>query len=249
MAILRPVTELSERVEFFPIQDRPLHELLGGNKSEIRFSLDSHQCLNGILKVRTSLSLGVGAFKTAHFGRLTLTPMAVSGLGQTAQEEVAVKRPYFKSKGGKVMRYVINDELRKVLVEANVMYWATSLLNFAQAFINRAIAASPTPPPFQVPQFRFVRSAVAITHDVVQGVTVSGATTMRAAYLLEELISMETDEEFVKYVHNGDATPLPDIEEVSAYELARFLCFIQHIQYQKTDGKVYISDFQGVWLC
>jgi hypothetical protein len=180
-------------------------------------------------------------------GLLTLTPTATSGLGQNAREDVAVKRPYYrKNNGGKIMCYTINDELRKVLVEANVMYWATSLLNFAQGFINRSLAASPIPPPFKVPQFRFVQSAVAITHDVVQGVSVSGATTMRAAYLLEELISIKANEGFVKYVHNGNATPLPDIiDDPFEYELARFLCFIQHIQYQKTDGKVYISDFQG----
>jgi hypothetical protein len=169
--------------------------------------------------------------------------MAVAGLGQTDREEVAVKRPYFK-KGSRIMRFGVKDELRKVLMEANVLYWASSLLNFAQGFVDRAINASQTAPPFQIPHFRFVQSAVAITHDVVQGSSISASTTMRAAYLLEELIDVSKRGEFIKYVHNADAKPQLEFWEPQ-YPLAQFLCFIQHIQYQKTDGKVYISDFQG----
>jgi len=65
-------------------------------------------------------------------------------------------------------------------------------------------------------------------------------------YLGKELIPTPSDgEDFVKYIHNGDAAPCdlldPDVENI-----AQFLAFTQHVQYVKTGKQVYISDYQGI---
>ncbi|KAJ7588447.1 hypothetical protein C8J56DRAFT_1080475 [Mycena floridula] len=36
-------------------------------------------------------------------------------------------------------------------------------------------------------------------------------------------------------MHHGD----------EGYDIAAFLCFCQHVQYLKTDGLAYLSDYQG----
>ncbi|KIK75867.1 hypothetical protein PAXRUDRAFT_171445, partial [Paxillus rubicundulus Ve08.2h10] len=47
-----------------------------------------------------------------------------------------------------------------------------------------------------------------------------------------------------QFYHNGDLAPLPDPGE-PGYEITEFLAFTQHVQYHKTRGQVYISDYQG----
>jgi hypothetical protein len=63
----------------------------------------------------------------------------------------------------------------------------------------------------------------------------------RAGYLVEELIT----DNFLKYIHNMDCNPMLDPYEVG-YEIAEFLACTQHIQYAKTGGLAFISDYQGI---
>ena len=53
-----------------------------------------------------------------------------------------------------------------------------------------------------------------------------------------------TPAKFVKYMNNFEATTILEQDD-SEYELAKFLMFMQHVQYQITHGIAYISDFQG----
>jgi hypothetical protein len=69
------------------------------------------------------------------------------------------------------------------------------------------------------------------------------AVNVHTPYLAEELIP--SDQPFVKYIHNGDPTPLPEKDE-PGYDLAQFLAFTQHIQYIKTGGLAYIADYQNM---
>jgi hypothetical protein len=69
---------------------------------------------------------------------------------------------------------------------------------------------------------------------------------IRAAYLLKELID-GGDDAFVKFIHNMDTDPL--LNELDyGYDLAVFFTFTQHIQYVKTGGLAFISDYQGMHL-
>lgn len=218
--------------------------------------MDEDLALLGVLRFNPkSKPLGVGGFKTAHFGQLNLTPLAEGGLGVLANQHVAIKRPYRWKKGKEkdqgqsndpvdpimkdIGRFAFDIELQHVLAEANLLYWASSLMAFTYSFIAREMDASPSPPPFLIPSVQYVRGAVAIAQ------TPGGKNSpTHNAYLLEELIDEDSEGPFRKYVHNADAGPLQEAYE-PGYDLAVFFCFCQHVQYTKTGGNAYISDFQG----
>ncbi|KAG2079044.1 hypothetical protein BDR04DRAFT_997301 [Suillus decipiens] len=139
--------------------------------------------------------------------------------------------------------YTISDELPKLFREANVLYWAHTLLTFSYEYIDHCVSNSSKPPPFHIPCLRFVEAGLALSHDHAQsGHHKSKLQTMpQAVYLVEELIT----DEFFKYIHNMDCNPMLDPDEVG-YEIAVFLACTQHIQYAKTSGLAFISDYQGM---
>ncbi|KAG2335574.1 hypothetical protein BDR05DRAFT_1006665 [Suillus weaverae] len=241
----------SESVQFHPIPTRDITDLLL-HKQHHSFSVDTAESSIGQLTIDTSTDgfIGIGGFKTANAGWLTLTAPPKTGLGSVTHHKVVVKRPFEKvfptaMKVGayKVGRYSLVDELRKLFREANVLYWSKSLLKLTYDFIDRSIASSPQPPPFAVPRVRFVEAGLALCHN--QGGSKPGAKTgsTRAVFLLEELIE-GGDDMFVKFIHNMDANPLLD-ELDYGYDLAEFFVFTQHVQYVKTGKLAFISDYQG----
>ncbi|KAJ6475575.1 hypothetical protein C8R45DRAFT_826983 [Mycena sanguinolenta] len=197
------------------------------------------------------MNLGIGTFKSAHRGRLTLTHLPEVGLGTTPNELVAVKRMYRPRSNnaapGKsvVTRYTTADEYAKTVQEANLLYWASSLMEFTYSAINRFLSKASTRPPFEIPQLRFVQAGVAVCHDQVTGTNISNTSSIKRTYLVEEFIEGGSDT-FVKFVHNGDANPLLDAGD-ELYYIAEFLCFTQHLQYFKTNGTVFLSDPQGTF--
>ncbi|KAJ7776556.1 hypothetical protein DFH07DRAFT_731711, partial [Mycena maculata] len=135
------------------------------------------------------------------------------------------------------------DEYALTVQEANLLYWASTLMGFTYSFINHFIANAPEEPPFDIPQLHFVHAGVAVVHDQVSGTNVANVSSISRTYLLEELIDTE-NEDFVKFIHNGNALPLlPPSDPL--YQIAEFLCFTQHVQYFKTDCSVCLSDLQG----
>lgn len=66
-----------------------------------------------------------------------------------------------------------------------------------------------------------------------------------SAAILKEYIGETTQGNFHKFIHNTSALPLvgPGHYDLA---LAEFLCFAQHVQWDKTQGLAYLSDFQGV---
>jgi hypothetical protein len=214
-----------------------------------QFTINHDLVVDGKLRHNpTSPPFAAGSFKTTASARLTLSPLAVEGLGRASNLAVMLKRPY-RRKIGKaseensvmpppmhlIVRYNYADELVKNVTEANLLYWATALMNLTYAFIDRALWTADTPPPFEFPRLRFVHAGVAIA----QVVSPKASATHRS-YLLEEAI----EGEFEKYIHNGAAVPLQDMWEPT-HERAVFLCCAQHIQYIKTNA-AFISDYQGV---
>jgi hypothetical protein len=132
--------------------------------------------------------------------------------------------------------------LPKLFREGNVLYWAKVLLGLVYDFIDRALAASPEPPPFKIPHVRFVEAGLALSYcQGTNGKSKTGST--RAAFLLEEVID-GGDDGFIKFIHNMDCNPLLDPEDYG-YDFALFLAFTQHVQYVKTGGLAFISDYQG----
>jgi hypothetical protein len=65
-----------------------------------------------------------------------------------------------------------------------------------------------------------------------------------AVYFTEELIPTTASNKFMKFIHNGNASPRM-LGDPVADEIAEFLSFMQHVQYIKMGGQVFISDYQG----
>ncbi|CAK5275062.1 unnamed protein product, partial [Mycena citricolor] len=52
---------------------------------------------------------------------------------------------------------------------------------------------------------------------------------------------------FFKFINNARAAPVCSIGPDSVhYPIAIFLCFMQHVQYEKSKGLVFLSDLQGL---
>lgn len=259
--LLKVSAPVSESVIIYPIPNVEFSAILANSY----FKIDAKHGLPGMLQTNLSTMLGKGAFKTVYAGNLTLYHRTDSGLGTTRGEEVVVKRMFFsapkpKGKGSTfgvvdpdnvnliLKRYMPADELVKITTEATLLYVATSLLGLVYAFIDRYEEEN-GPPSFDIPRLRFIHGGVAITHAALgkDALPSSSATTMRSVSLLEERIHQDGNDEnvFLKYIHNTSGKPLLRSDD-SRWEIQQFLCFCQHVQYVKSQGLVYTSDFQGM---
>ncbi|KAG1887343.1 hypothetical protein F4604DRAFT_1675320 [Suillus subluteus] len=249
-----------EDVQYYPIPTRSLPEILKTPQYR-SFELDISDSSIGQLTIDVPLRsmIGIGAFKTAHPGWLTLSPVVSSGLGSRTQHPVVVKWPFFRvpiqavaataTASIKIMRYSSVDKLKNVLKESKVMYWAKSLLNYTYDYIDHHISTSSTPPPFEIPRVRFVDAGVALGYGQRTATASAGSRpgakladttggTVSAVYLLEERITFGDNEEFTKFIHNMDCVPSLDADEYG-YDLAVFLMFTQHIQSVSEGGDVF----------
>ncbi|KAJ7769211.1 hypothetical protein DFH07DRAFT_736144 [Mycena maculata] len=132
------------------------------------------------------------------------------------------------------------DEYAYTLQEANLLYWGSSLLGFTYLFIHHFISQASEKSAFVIPELCIVDAGVAVSRDQASRNNVANTSSLRRTYLVEELINTDS-EDFVKFVHNGNAVPLLAPEDL-LYDIAQFLCFTQRIQYFKTDGAVFLLD-------
>ncbi|KAI6167714.1 hypothetical protein EDD17DRAFT_858114 [Pisolithus thermaeus] len=255
------LTQAFETIQFYPIPTRPLAEILE-NPRYRSFNLDLSETYTGRLRVDQSPKsfIGIGGFKTAQSGLLMLTPPSPSGLGSKVHDNVVIKRPFLRPPtlnpstsstgpppGGlrRIIWFSLGDELPKLYCEANTLYWAKALLTMTYDFIDSAISSAASVPPFKIPRLRFVEAGLALAHlQFTKGlVKPKFGGTVCGVYLLEEKIEGGSAT-FTKYIHNMDCRPSLSVHE-DRYDIAEFLAFTQHVQYSKTGGLVFISDYQG----
>ncbi|KAG2112920.1 hypothetical protein BD769DRAFT_1364288, partial [Suillus cothurnatus] len=144
------------------------------------------------------------------------------------------------------------DELKQLLKESNMLYWARALLDFTYEYIDYCINAASTPPSFQIPCVHFVEAGITLAfshHSLnIQGTSTQAPIVnvkvgmFSAAYFLEEWVTFDPagDEIFTKFIHNKDCGPSLDEDEYG-YDLAIFLAFTQHIQYAKMEGLSFLT--------
>ncbi|KAJ8482726.1 hypothetical protein ONZ45_g14850 [Pleurotus djamor] len=235
----------------------------------------------------TNEQVGLGSFKTCHIGTISLVDPGeteVDLLRGLDHQIVAVKRFYFQEpKNGpsralqQIQRYGVVDEFKRTLLEANILRWASSLLEFGYSFVDYTIESldaavsrsdhsSDTIPNlaerlellstlrYTIPRLRFVHAAVVKSYTQVPHDSIASTATRAdnahshvATYLIEERIPLATNS-FIKYINNARATPLITNPRSPYYAQARFLCTMQHILYVKTERKLFVSDFQGAGL-
>ncbi|CAK5277258.1 unnamed protein product [Mycena citricolor] len=236
----KPDLPTSERIEFYRVVPCSIAELFDG--SGLLFKCDPASSEAGTLSILLVSTLGEGAFKDARPGFLTLTRAPSNGLGSSPNERVAVKQMiHSKNEHGSSKRFDVKNEFRLTVSEGNLLLWAISLFDFSLSFVHSCLQTIGTPPStLIVPDIRFVEGGVALVHDITTGPNVQVASSLRQSLLIEELIPSP----FVKFVHNR--APVPHLTVThELYYIAEFLCFTQHIQYEKSGGLVFISDYQG----
>ena len=66
-------------------------------------------------------------------------------------------------------------------------------------------------------------------------------------FLIEEWINT-SEAQFKKYINNVHAVScIPQQAPEKIKNIANFLCFAQHVQYQVTEGTLFTSDYQGMF--
>ncbi|KAE9393105.1 hypothetical protein BT96DRAFT_752565, partial [Gymnopus androsaceus JB14] len=140
------------------------------------------------------------------------------------QNNVCIKQAFYRQEGGTTAHVHQGVSQGKYLmVEMNCLGWGNSLLCMVYDFIGEK-------PTISVPYLRFVGAGLAIAQN-----------PDRDTFLVEELIDKTP---FVKYINNDSAKPC-DFLDTERSCIARFLAFSQHVQWMKTKGLVYVSDYQG----
>jgi hypothetical protein len=165
-------------------------------------------------------------FKKATFGH-------TSGFHLGPSTHVCIKHCWYPCKSsGACLAYDNPTQVAKLSSEINCLRWASALMGLVYDFIVEQ-CGSLGDPPFEIPQMRFVNTALAVTE-----------TGIRDTYMIEEVID-EADSGFVKYIGNSSAVPFTHFNLDVACR-AEFLTFCQHVQYSKTKGLAFVGDFQGV---
>lgn len=171
-----------------------------------------------------------GAFKTAHPGSITsdvALPPPLSG-------KVCVKQLYFTEAGGIVKRYRGTEEQGYIYCEVCCLDWARTLLDLTYKFIQD-FEEGVKHFPGTIPRLHFVEAAVA-------------KSRVEKFFLVEEWIDT-SQAQFIKYINNGRATPcVPKNAPEETLNIANFLCFAQHVQFQVTGRTMFTSDYQGMSL-
>jgi hypothetical protein len=134
-------------------------------------------------------------------------------------------------------------QFQNLAMEVSCLVWAQALLDIVYDFIKEESDSDLDGPkklpnlPFHVPQFRFVKAAIAIEQS-------SSTSVKKTSFLLEEVIDSNVEGPFRKFLNNVSPEPLV-MKTKDDEERARFLAFSQHVQYWKTKKQVFVSDYQG----
>ena len=170
-----------------------------------------------------------GTFKTAHSG--SITPKLGEVLSPFLSGNVCVKQVYFSGEGGTVKRYPPAEEQAYIHSEVGCLDWARILLNLTYEFI-KAYDGDHGEFPGIIPSLHFVGAAIAEC-DTGKLFLIEWISTSRAP--------------FMKYINNAHATScVPKRAPEEIQNIANFLCFAQHVQYQVTQETLFTFDYQGM---
>ncbi|KAF5366064.1 hypothetical protein D9757_012396 [Collybiopsis confluens] len=206
-----------------------LRQLYACNLADAIATPNAAQALTHVSVMTISYStkgvMSYGSFKRSYPSSRTDDPR----LFPSGSINICIKQAFFKQPGGSGSVHVYSGvtQGKHLTVELNCLRWGTSLLKEVYTFMSSTNAGQPA---FEVPELRFVNAALAIAQNDTSD-----------TFLVEELID---DRPFVKYINNNSAKPRKLANPAQA-RIARFLCFAQHVQWNKTKGLAYTSDFQG----
>lgn len=177
-----------------------------------------------------------GAFKTAHPGKVQLDG-PTSSLPPFTDRNVCVKQVYERRRNSNaITRMDGRHELDALTVECNCVRWASIMLDLTYQFIAREIKTLGKPP-YPIPVLRFTRVMIAIVQNY----------SKEKVFLVEEWIDTDgSDHPFIKYLGNQYLQPcVSDDAPPEAHNIAKFLTFAQHVQWEKSQFSAFTSDYQG----
>lgn len=220
---------LSELVRVVPIPSIPFPELIDNDNVSKAFDPDSPDFASrtGVLEIYSG-ELGRGAMKTCVEGRLQVMDWERDYAGP--QGPAAIKRFYTTDRNQRLARLPSGAEKSKCRQEGALLMWSISILNHSLSYVQLIAAQNPCPLPIY--NLRF--SPMALVSVDSKG---SKKTT---TYLVEDRIPGL----WQKYIGNANAVPIIASDE-EGYKRAEFMSFLQHVQFEKTRGLAYISDWQG----
>ncbi|KAK0474618.1 hypothetical protein IW261DRAFT_1422907 [Armillaria novae-zelandiae] len=142
---------------------------------------------------------------------------------------VCIKRPYQNAGRSEVPQRKTEDcERRDILRKVNTILWATTIHDMSMNMVATT-APSCGHPPGPILDLAFVEAAVVLNMKPESGFTA--------------LVERKLPEQFKKYIGNASPEPIPGLD-AEAHAKAVFLCFLQHVQFHFSLGKVFVSDYQ-----
>jgi hypothetical protein len=180
-----------------------------------------------------------GGFKIAAFGTSTTNLFKSNGMDICAKRTYHINERVIEKNGTLTMEsvnipYDGRKQFQNLSMEITCTVWAQALLDLVYSFISQE-----GQPPFNLPKFRFVESALAMERSL------EDSKQNNVVFLVEEVIAEEKQVPFRKYLNN--VSPIPLMMTCKEDEdRAMFLAFSQHVQYWKTKKQVFVSDYQGI---
>jgi hypothetical protein len=171
----------------------------------------------------------LGTFKVAQLGNLD------NHSGDTTQVCIkqCIRRMPSATAQQTIMVYDNRKQAELLSLEITCSRWANALMGIVYQFAD----SYPDPPSLEIPRMSYVATALAI-----------GTENTQQTILIEDLIDEVQEGPFVKYINNNSAKPLVFPGDDERTNVAEFLAFCQHIQYEKTGKLAYVSDFQGTFI-
>jgi hypothetical protein len=171
-----------------------------------------------------------GSLKTTHLGRLT----PVGNIPVTKfpwNRRIVIKRMYADGKKSTLQRRPASLDMIDTIQELKNNEWGHALLTDAYAFMaeKQKVKGKPS---FIIPMLQFVRIGKLMSGKPVR------------VMIIEEYIDPVEEGEFRKYLDNRSPIPF-EFEDPEDIHRANFLCFIQHVMWERTQGYAFIGDFQG----
>ncbi|KAF8271793.1 hypothetical protein EI94DRAFT_1697990 [Lactarius quietus] len=199
-------------------------------ESGFRDWMQEVQPQNGFILFNAAQKQQYGAFKSMHEGKINLPYLPNDYIGDSDLSSSTILTHTLSP----------DEQIKELAADALSIQWASSLLQDVYDFIAFYYQSHQTTCPENIPQFRSVKSGLAVTN------VASVAPEKKDVYLVEELIRSE-DGPWRKYINNNSSYPRHFGDPKNRHR-ADFLAFCQHVQYWRTGCQAFTSDFQGCKL-
>ncbi|KZT52801.1 hypothetical protein CALCODRAFT_486863 [Calocera cornea HHB12733] len=197
-----------------------------------------------------------GTFKEAFAAEITLKEVPIPWENLPEQPfpvcrrtQVACKRRFIRAPGGPRYHPAAKKECCFLEREGNLLFWAIPIHELAKEYVQGFLRDHPdsAASKLELPDTRLVRAGLfryerpKLEHP---------SQTEEMVTLIEELIVHDTKakvkdrsaKRFMKFINND--APVPRVSDGEAGTVARYLCFFQHVQYEKSGRLALITDYQ-----